>query len=137
MSNTVETGVVTNDIYKLLEIGQYSLLGFWVALFFGAVLDAIANELDEDAPVWRIVIEISVHLVALSVVTYFIKKYIPMIPFCCSPNANYVPGQSGGVSAGITVGTGLIFTITQTKLKAKMIYLKDRIEAILPFGNNN
>ena len=128
--------VDSNQIMKLLEISQYSLIGFWVAAFFGSLLDSVVNDLDEEAPLWRIILEISLNLVILALLLYYIKKLTKYIPFCCKFNKGYQAGKTGGITIGLTMGAGLMFTITQTKLKSKMLFVKDKIEGLFPFGKN-
>ena len=124
-------------IQKLLEISQYVFISYWLGNICGAALDAASPELDENKPLWRLFIEVSLHLIILTLIVYFVKRIADLIPFCCKYSSNYVSGKFGENTTGLIMGAGLIFTITQTKLKAKMVYLTQRLQAKLPFGTSS
>ena len=120
------------NVKEVFEVAQYSLIGFWIAIVIGVALDAITSELNEESPLWLIGLEISIHLVFLAVTIFYIKKALLKIPFVFKFGGSYVQGKSDAVTFGLTTGVGLVFAITQVKLKNKMLFIKDKITNQLP-----
>ena len=121
-------------IQKFLEMSQYVFISYWLGNVCGAALDAASPELDKTKPLWQIFIEISLQLIALTIAVYLVKRVSDLLPFCCKYTSNYVPGKFGENTTGLLMGAGLVFTVTQVKLKAKMVYLTQELQKKLPFG---
>lgn len=121
-------------IQKFLEMSQYVFISYWLGNMFGAALDAIYPELDETKPLWQLFIEVSLELMLLTIIVYMVKRISDLIPFCCKYTASYVPGKFGENTTGLLMGAGLMWAVTQTKLKSKMVYLTQELQKKLPFG---
>ena len=123
-------------IQKFLEMSQYVFISYWIGNMCGAALDAACPELDETKPLWHTFIEVSLQLMALTIIIYLVKQVSDLLPFCCKYTSNYVPGKFGENTTGLIMGAGLVFTVTQVNLKAKMVYLTQQFQKHLPFGSS-
>ena len=103
-------------ILKILEITQYSVLAFFIGMFFGDYLDKNLPDNDKNDSKSKIVLEVLFNLFMVVVFIYYIQKIIALFPFIFGNIKGYIPSKKNESLIGITIGMGLIFNITQRKL---------------------
>ena len=114
------------DIQFIIEITQYTLIGFWLSAIGGVILNYLEANLDENTPTFVLLIDISFNIVLISLLIYFVKIILNKIPLLIKIVDNYkVEMDKTLISIGISVS--LIYTITQSKLKNKIRILKERL----------
>jgi hypothetical protein len=108
---------------KLLEICQFSLIGFSLTLIIGNILnnkclsDYDLKELSDLKLIGLIMLE----LMILVIVTYYIKKVVLCFPFLFGfLYKNYIPSKNDEATVGYIVGTSIILRITIDKLVDKI-----------------
>jgi len=111
-------------IMKLLEIVQFSVIGFTLGMIIGGLINKIFPEFDEDKNKYYIFVETMIEMSVLIIVAYYIKKIAIIIPFCCDGfNNKYKSGLHNENSSGISLGLAFVFAATQTNLEKKVKYL--------------
>lgn len=117
-------------VLKLLEISQFSIIGFLLGLYLGAFIDKLVpepNVVSKDKNKFLILIETIIHMIGLIIIGYYIQKLAHIFNFCCGfLNKKYVSSLHEESTIGITIGLAFIFSATQKKLKTKISYLTKR-----------
>ncbi len=109
---------------KLLEILQNSVLGFMLGLVFGGMIDKYSFDLDKNKSTSQILFEVILQVTLFTIGSYYIKKMVNSINFCCGFfNKKYKPSLHLESSTGITIGLAYVFSATQFKLHKKIKYL--------------
>jgi hypothetical protein len=117
--------------FKLIEISQYTILGLLFTLYFGNNINSLFPEFDETKKTYVIIYEIILQVFLLILITYYIKKFILIIPFVLLPiinnyNFNYIPSKKNESLIGILLGIGYVIIITQNTLISKINELSKR-----------
>jgi hypothetical protein len=117
--------------FKLMEISQYAILGLLFALYFGNNINSLFSEFDETKYTHVIIYEIILQVFLLVIITYYIKKFILIIPFILLPfinkyNINYISSKKNEALFGALLGIGLVFIITQNNLTSKILELSKK-----------
>lgn len=110
-------------ILKLLEMIQYSIIGFILTLFFGNIINDIfffkydIQKLTNFELLYNVLIE----LIIIVILLYYIRKIVLLIPFLfLFLNKKYIPSKKNEASIGYIVGIGFILNNTINRLTLKI-----------------
>ena len=121
-------------ILKLLEMIQYSIIGFILTLLIGNIInDIFFYEYDvQTLTTIQLINYILIELIIIVILVYYIRKMVLIIPFFfIFLNNKYIPSKKNEASIGYIVGTGIILTQTITKLNEKITELDKRFKNYL------
>lgn len=121
-------------ILKLLEMIQYSIIGFILTLLIGNIInDIFFYEYDvQTLTNFQLINYILIELIIIVIVVYYIRKIVLIFPFFfMNINKKYIPSKKNEASIGYIVGTGIILTQTITKLNEKITELDKRFKNYL------
>jgi len=121
-------------ILKLLEMIQYSIIGFILTLLIGNIInDIFFYEYDvQTLTTIQLINYILIELIIIVILVYYIRKIVLIFPFFfMNINKKYIPSKKNEASIGYIVGTGIILTQTITKLNEKITELDKRFKNYL------
>lgn len=116
-------------ISKLLEVSQYAIIASLIGLLFGGLLNKIFPKYDEDKPIYHLLLEISLQMIAIVISIYYITKFVNNIPFLFHYDKNYIPSKKGEAARGVTIGLSIIFIGSQYFFMNKLEKTGERIFA--------
>jgi len=99
-------------LHKLLEISQYCLMAFFIALIFSTMMNRLMIQ-DRirlrSIKTVELIIKISIYTVILAIVARYIPKMVSVIPFIGHWSKKYKANYKGEATYGITVAMGFAF----------------------------
>lgn len=102
----------TIQVHKLLEIAQYCLIAFFIALFCSTGINRLMIE-DRtrlrSIPTTALTLKISGYTLLIAILAKYIPKIISIIPFFGHWSKKYRSNFKGEANYGITVSMGLAF----------------------------
>ena len=113
-------------LLRLEEVIQYTILYTIITIVISPLIDQIFPELDKTKSKATIMVEIVIQLIFISIVIFYIKKIVKIIPpLGLLVNSNYKTGTTSEYNGGIVMG--LILVHSQEKLPQKILYLIDKV----------
>ena len=114
-------------LLKLLEIAQYTILAGLFAIIFGPLINILLPVPPHSN--FSLILYIIIELGLLGIFTYYIRKFILLIPFFfASFDKSYKVKRASSLLA-VGIGLGLVFNRTQTNLLKRIdiliIYFKN------------
>lgn len=119
----------TSRIQKILEIGQYTILYFIMGMVAGVTLEYTFprdNAITvKKRSLFYLIFYVSLQLVTLTIVIYYINKIVLLVPFLFKFTSYYVPGLKSEYSRGVIALT-IVFISSQPSLITRIAEIKTR-----------
>jgi hypothetical protein len=126
------TKLITFDkirLYQLLEITQYTLLYLIISIPTSVIIEEIFPEVDESKSTVRIMIEIILQMILLSILVFYILKIIKLVPFIFMSDKKYIAHNVFEYEGSVTLS--FIMIGTQQNMISKIHIIRKRLKSFL------
>jgi hypothetical protein len=99
-------------VEKLLEISQYSIISFWLALLISNVINGWMKESRikvRSTPTRQLALKVTGYTLVIVISAKYIPKIVKAIPFIGWWDSHYKPNWHGEATYGIATAMGLAF----------------------------
>ena len=114
---------------KLTDIGFVTVLYFLTAMVFARVFNSVYKSGDEEdyekMPLWRLTIDVLVHIFLVGIVAYFMRNVVALVPFPLDGVAGFQHSRLKELQGGFILAV-LIFMF-QESLRNKIAAFAKRV----------
>ena len=115
---------------KLLHMAQISFFGLILSITSAPILNKYSFKLDENEETYIIFLKLSLEMVLLIIVLYYIRKLTKLVPFLFHFSNEYNPirkSSDGEALVGNTVAMAIVYANFLSNLKDKIKFLGNKV----------
>lgn len=113
---------------KLLEQIQFAIIVFIIAFFVGSYTDKLfpVKKDVENITNFELYKDLLLQLCLIVISSYYITKFVKIIPFFFKLSDKYIPSAHGESMAGASLAMAIIFVGVQKNFQSRITILKNR-----------